>query len=211
MGEPMKAIVFDLGGVVLRWRPVELMAQALPALASDAAQAQRIALAFFEAHVPGGDWAQFDRGVIDADEVILRIVRRTGLRDVDVRAVVEAVPAHLSPLPATVELLDRLHRQGLRLHYLSNMPAPFAQHLLETHEFFGWFASGVFSSRVRMIKPERPIFDEALRRFGIEPAEALLIDDSPPNVEAARAAGWRAFQFVDAAQCDAQLQALGFR
>ncbi|HVL57841.1 MAG TPA: HAD family phosphatase [Burkholderiaceae bacterium] len=202
------AIVFDLGGVVLRWRPAELLAQALPALADTPQQAQRLSEHFFQTFGPEGDWAQFDRGTLGVDDVVGRIVRRTGLAESDVRAVVAAVPAHLQPQPEAVALIDRL-RSRWRLHYLSNMPEPFARRLLDEHRFFDWFDGGVFSSLVRMIKPERPIFDEAARRFGAEPSRLLFIDDSPVNVEAARAAGWQAMHFVDVAQCRAQLAARG--
>jgi len=37
----------------------------------------------------------------------------------------------------------------------------------------------------------------------------VFIDDHPANVLAARQCGWRAIQFVDAAQCEQELAELG--
>jgi HAD superfamily hydrolase (TIGR01509 family) len=67
----------------------------------------------------------------------------------------------------------------------------------------------VFSSRAGLIKPEPEIFAHTARLFGLEPAQTLFIDDFAHNVDAARAAGWRALQFIDPAQCEAGLRAEG--
>jgi putative hydrolase of the HAD superfamily len=113
-------------------------------------------------------------------------------------------------MPATVALLRRLHAQGRRLHFLSNMPAPYAEHLEREHVFLRCFESGVISARVQQIKPEPGIFDTAARLFGAEPAQLVFIDDVADNVHAARRAGWNALHFVDAADCEAQLRRQGW-
>jgi len=41
-------------------------------------------------------------------------------------------------------------------------------------------------------KPDGAFFAAIVERTGLAPHELLLIDDSPPNVDAARAAGWNA-------------------
>ncbi len=79
------------------------------------------------------------------------------------------------------------------------MPAPYADHLEATHDFVGWFDDGVFSARVKAIKPEPAIFALAAERFGVPPSELLFFDDHRPNIAAARAAGWAAEHFTDAA------------
>lgn len=200
-------IVFDFAGVLFRWRPQRLLQRMLPQQASDAAAAQRLADAIFQGD--GGDWADFDRGLVEPDALAGRLARRTGLTREQVRAVIDAVPAELQPMPDTVALLRRMHAQGRRLHFLSNMPAPYADHLQREHAFLRCFESGVISARVRQIKPEAAIFATAARRFGAAPAELLFIDDVPANVQAARVAGWQALQFVDAADCETRLRAVG--
>jgi FMN phosphatase YigB (HAD superfamily) len=61
------------------------------------------------------------------------------------------------------------------------------------------------------MKPEREIFALAIRQFGVEPGSTVYLDDLSANVEAARAAGLRAFQYhPDAhADCLATLRAQG--
>jgi putative hydrolase of the HAD superfamily len=201
-------IVFDFAGVLFHWQPLDLLQRTLPSHASGEAAARRLAEGIFQGW--GGDWAEFDRGTIDVPELVWRIAKRTGLRPQDVQAVVDAVPAELQPMPETVMLLERLQSAGRPLHFLSNMPHPYADHLEREHAFVSRFESGVFSARVGWIKPEAEIYAVAARRFGAQPSQLLFIDDMPDNVAAARRAGWQALRFVDAADCEAQLQAGGW-
>ncbi len=199
-------LVFDFGGVVFRWRPQELLARTLPHRAGHPSAAAALAVDFFQ-H-PTGDWAEFDRGTVDTAQLAQRIALRTGMSQAEVHRVIDAVPDELKPQTATVQLMQRLRDAGHRLFYLSNMPAPYARHLEQAHGFMRWFDDGVFSSRVRLIKPEPAIFHEAQRRFGARADELLLIDDHPPNVEAACAVGWQALRFVSAAKCESDLAAM---
>jgi putative hydrolase of the HAD superfamily len=202
----VKNIVFDFGGVVFRWQPHELMRRTLPAHAPDDASAHALVERFFENY--RGDWGQFDRGTIAVPELAGRIATRLGLSVGEVLAVIDAVPAELQPQAGTVDLLHRLHANGHAIYYLSNMPAPYAEFLERGHPFFERFTDGVFSSRVHLNKPEPEIFELAIRRFGIDPARTVFIDDMVGNVQEARAQGWQAIHFMNAAQCEAELQAL---
>ena len=171
----------------------------------DEASARELAARLFQDFTPGSDWAEFDLGRVEADMLAERIARRTGLAQVDVLAVVQAIPAHLAPQADTVALMRRLKLAGHRLFYLSNMPAPYADHLERSHDFFAWFDDGIFSARVQMMKPQPAIFHEAARRFGVAPADLLFIDDVAHNVDAARALGWQGVHFQGAAACEAAL------
>jgi len=200
-------IVFDLGGVVFRWQPLELLRETLPRRASNDDLARGLAAELFQGYAPHGDWAGFDRGELGAGALARRVARRTRLTEAEVLAFVQAVPAHLEPIAETVALLGRLKAAGHRLFYLSNMPAPFADHLLCSHAFMAWFEDGVFSSQLQLMKPQPAIFHAAARRFGLAPHELVFVDDVAYNVDTARALGWQAIWFRDAAQCAAALPA----
>ncbi|MBL8329935.1 MAG: HAD family phosphatase [Rubrivivax sp.] len=205
---PRKKIVFDFAGVLFRWHPETMLMREVPHLAPDAARAQRLKAEIFQAW--GGDWGEFDRGTVEVPALIERICRRTGLAPADVRRVVERIPLELQPMAETVQWLQRLRGEGRPLYFLSNMPEPYAAHLEREHTFVTWFADGVFSARVHHIKPERGIFELAAARFGAEPAELVFLDDHLPNVEAARALGWNAVHFTDAAAAEGALAARGW-
>jgi phosphoglycolate phosphatase-like HAD superfamily hydrolase len=92
-----------------------------------------------------------------------RIAARTGLYRDEIRRVIAGMPAELQPIVDTVALLRRLQAQGRALYYLSNMPAPFAQRLEDSHDFIALYRHGLLSSRVQLCKPEPAIFEMAQR------------------------------------------------
>ncbi len=200
-------IVFDFGGVMLRWRPLEFLPRLLPDLATSPQATQELARAIFQGF--GGDWGEFDRGVLDADALAKRIAARTGLDVNAMRYLIDSIPGELQPLPESVALLRRLDGAGRELHFLSNMPEPYARHIEAMHDFVNLFRSGIYSARVQLIKPDPAVFEHARVSFGGDAGSLLFIDDVPKNVVAARACGWQAIEFRDAAQCEAELQALG--
>lgn len=208
MSQARLRVVFDFGGVLFRWQPARLLCERLAQHGVDSANAQAWVQRFFQG-ADGGDWADFDRGTLAVPELVQRIARRTALPESEVRGVVDAVAQHLAPVPETVALVRALHAAGVRLHYLSNMPAPYADHLERSHAVMRCFDGGVFSARVGLVKPEPAIFALAARQFGAAPGELLFLDDHLPNVQAAQAAGWQALHFSDAAACGPALQAAG--
>jgi putative hydrolase of the HAD superfamily len=203
-----RALVFDFGRVVFRWRPEALVSSVIPHRAASPEAVRHWVGQVFQAY--GGDWGDFDRGVVEPPELARRIAARTGLAVSEVAAIIEGGPHELAPLPDTVAWMRRWHAQGRPLHYLSNMPEPFAAHFERTHDFMRLFESGVFSSRVKLIKPDPAIFEHAAKVFRRPPAQLLFLDDHLPNIAAARAAGWQAVHFVDAAQAEAEVVAMGW-
>ena len=200
-------VVFDFGGVVFRWQPYELMPRLLPQRARDEASTHALVTDFFQGY--NGDWGEFDRGVLEAPQLAQLIASRTGIALADVRKVIDAVPAELQPIPQTVALIRRLRERGHRLFYLSNMPAPYADHLASVNPLEEWFLDGVFSSRIKLIKPDPAIFRASAARFGIEARESVFIDDHRPNIEAARVLGWQAVHYLSHQQLEADLAGKG--
>lgn len=92
------------------------------------------------------------------------------------------------------EVVERLHGR-YPLYLLSNTNCLHHEFLVREYPVFGRFADGVFSYRVGMMKPERGIFELAIRQFGVHPAATVYLDDLPANVEAARGVGLRAFVY----------------
>jgi putative hydrolase of the HAD superfamily len=96
------------------------------------------------------------------------------------------------------------------MFYLSNMPAPYADHLERENAFIADFDDGLFSGRVGLMKPQPAMFELALQRFGIDPAQTLFIDDHPGNVDVAQRLGWQALLYTDAAALQSQLRLQGW-
>ena len=197
--------VFDFGGVVFNWKPAVLLQQVLPHHAVDEASARDCAAAIFQGFHPTSDWALFDQGGIEPEDLAHRIATRTGLTPDEVRTVIEAIPPHLVPDAGTVALMDELRGQGHQIYYLSNMPAGYADELERSHHFFDWFEDGIFSARVGQIKPNADIFETAVRQFATAGVPTVFIDDVQHNIDAARHHGWQGIRFESAQQVRAAL------
>lgn len=200
--------VFDFGGVVFNWKPLVLLQQVLPHRAVDEASARDCAAAIFQGFHPTSDWALFDQGGIEPEDLAHRIATRTGLTPDEVRTVIAAIPPHLVPDAGTVALMDELRGQGHQIYYLSNMPSGYADELERSHHFFEWFEDGIFSARVGQIKPNADIFETAVRQFATAGVPTVFIDDVQHNIDAARHHGWQGIRFESAQQVRAALSPL---
>jgi putative hydrolase of the HAD superfamily len=205
-----RTVVFDVGGVLVQWKPLELMRAYFGDRASDDAGARAVMAQVFQTFAPEADWGAFDRGHVEPGALAERIAARTGYPRAQVEALIEAIPEHLQPMPESVALLRRVRAAGHRLVLLSNMPRPYAAHLERAHECFGWFEHRTWSGRLGVMKPQREIFDHTRDAAGLDLAHAVFIDDHHGNIEAARAYGWRAIHFDNAAGCAAALEREGF-
>lgn len=86
--------------------------------------------------------------------------------------------------------------------------------LLDTLEAFGLateFDLIVGSAYEGIMKPDRAIFDRALNLLGCKPSESIFVDDSYPNVVAARSIGMNAIHFSSDLDLRAELSAVGVR
>jgi len=185
-------IVFDFGAVLFTWQPAQLLAHHFPDRIQTLEQAQQLARDVF--HHP--DWHGFDSGTVALDDVIARTASRLLLAHDELHQVLAPIGERLAPIACNIELLAGLREQrdrqgGLKLYYLSNMPAPFARALERRHDFLQWFDGGIFSGDVKLGKPDPAIFNLLASRYQLEAAETLFIDDSLANVQAADALGWQ--------------------
>ena len=202
-------VVFDLGGVVFRWEPLVLLQQLFPQRMPDEASARHWAGQIFQTFAPEADWALFDLGRIEPEALAQRIARRTGLSEQELQQLIDGIPPHLTPLQGTVDLIHELKAAGHRLYFLSNMPAPYADHLQAVHPFFVQFEQGIFSAHVQQIKPLPDIFATAQARWPLREAP-VFIDDVQHNIDAAHRHGWQGIRFETPEQVRATLVAHQF-
>lgn len=194
-------IIFDLGGVVVRWEPETLLARTF-----DDPATRKVVYSEFLDHP---DWLALDRGTLAPEDAVARAARRTGLRDHLIANLLNSVPSSLVPIPESVELLYRLKAQGHSLYCLSNMHVASIEFLERTHGFWAVFSGKVISCRVNLCKPEEQIYAHLLETFKIDPASAVFVDDVEINLAAARQFGIRTIRFESSAQCIGELKTLG--
>ena len=195
----IETVVFDVGNVLYRWD------RRLPYVAHFADPAELDA--FLETVIPLEWHAQHDAGRPAAEMV----AERSALFPQHAPLIAdwfarfnESIPG---PVPGSLELVVRLLANGVPLHGITNFGADTWAGFRPTAPVFDRFRDIVVSGDEKLAKPDPAIFALAERRFGYNPHAMLFIDDSLPNVEAARARGWHAHHFVDAKGLEAELVA----
>ncbi|RDK02742.1 HAD family hydrolase [Paraburkholderia lacunae] len=110
--------------------------------------------------------------------------------------------------PGVVELVTEMKEAGFKVGILTNNVIEWEYSWRTMVGLDHLVDLVVDSCKVRMRKPEPRIFALSAERARSQPSECALIDDLDENCAAARACGWEAVVFRDAAQTAAELRQL---
>jgi HAD superfamily hydrolase (TIGR01509 family) len=195
----IRNIVFDVGWVLVRldYRPLLGFLQAHGAqLADRDAVMTRIRLEDHETgRLPG-------QGLLER----LRALTRTQAASLEE---MRAKWLDMFELEGTmVELAHRLSER-YRVFLLSNIGDLHWAHLAREYRLHAIGHGALPSYVAGVMKPHPAIYAEAERRFALEPAATVFIDDRADNVATAHARGWRGVVHRDYSSTLSQLQRLG--
>lgn len=143
----------------------------------------------FEAAAESGEYLTSEEYLAAFNEVTGASLTADGWR--------EARRAAMTPIPGSIAALHRAAELGT-VSLLSNNPIIFRDSLAAlAPEVAGVLgpndlASAVLGAR----KPEARIYTRALSKYGVEAADALLVDDSRANLRGAEAVGIAGFQLI---------------
>lgn len=188
-----RAVLWDVGNVIVRWDPRALYAK----IFKEPADIDR-----FLSHVCTLDWhVEHDRGVAFTDNAAPLIERFPEHAD-EIRAWDERFGEMLSgPIPETAEVIEALAARDVPQFALTNMPQskwPVVQAISPAH--FGLFREAVVSGDEKVIKPAPRIYEIVLERTGLLASDLLFIDDSAANIDAAKEIGFHTHHFTDPAR-----------
>lgn len=197
-----KAVVFDVGRVLFQWQLGALFEKLID---------DRQELDWFPANVVTEEWHfEHDRGRALADMVPERIALYPQYES-HIQAYAtrfnETVPG---PVDGTHALVERLAAAGVPLFCLTNFGDEFWQMFRPTQPIFDHFADIIVSGVEKVAKPEPRIYEIVEQRSGRDGAALFFADDNPDNIAAAKARGWDAHLFSDAAGLEAALVEAGF-
>lgn len=109
----------------------------------------------------------------------------------------QAFDESLRPVPGIDDVLDALEREGVDYCLASNGGHAKIRANLDRTGLLARFTGRIFSAEdVARGKPAPDLFLHAARSLGVPPARSLVVEDSPPGVAAARAAGMRCLGYT---------------
>jgi len=198
----IKNIIFDLGGVLVDWNPRYLYRKIFDSEEQ---------IEWFLENICTGEWnAQQDAGR-GLDQATAILVAQHPEHSKDIEAYYQRWTEMLNgSIDGTVVLLEQLRRGGAhKLLALTNWSQQTFPTALELFDFLHWFEGIVVSGDEKLIKPDHRIYQVLFERYRIDPRESVFIDDSLPNIEAARELGLIGIHFKGPGELEQELRNLG--
>ncbi len=182
MKQNIKAIIFDLGGVLIDWNP----AYVFDKLIEDEEKRRH----FFQ-HICTHEWNEEQ----DAGRPIKQATEELIAAHPEWKDTIEAFYGRWTemlggPIDETVEILRQLKQTGnYKLYALTNWSAETFPIALELYDFLHWFDGRLVSGEEKVRKPDPIFYQLLLDRYQLKPDEVLFIDDNARNIGAAKELG----------------------
>ena len=184
----IRNIIFDMGGVLLRFEPAYFI-ERLGITGDDAALLHREVFR-------SADWVRMDRGTLTDEEGVRSICTRlpNHLHTAAEALICRWEHPEILPMEGMAELIAELKAAGYGIYLLSNA-------FTRQHDYWPrvpgseHFDGTLISADVKMIKPERRIYELMLSTFPLNAEECVFIDDLPTNIEMGENCGIRGVVF----------------
>lgn len=198
----IRAIIFDLGGVLIDWNPSYVFDHMF--------ESEEQKAHFFE-NICTSEWNEKQ----DAGRPLKEATETLVAQHPEWKQYIEAYYGRWEemlggPIHETVDIFRKLREKGnYKLYALTNWSAELFPIALERYEFLHWFDGRVVSGEEKMRKPFREFYQLILDRFELTPQETLFIDDNLRNVQAAEELGIKTIRFHSASQLKEALKSSG--
>lgn len=184
----IKAIVWDLEGVLLHTRDADVPTSVARRLNVPVEQMRRAFYSDFNERVDAGEFTQ--------DDFWNHILDTLDLPQEDKKHLLDFFYQDFFIDPEVLNDVRQYH-QHYQTSLLSNYSEALRPMLADHWRMDGAFDQIVISCEVHMIKPHVDIYQYTLQKLGCTANEVIFIDDKAVNIDGARAVGMQAFQFLN--------------
>ncbi len=199
-----RAVIFDLGGVVL-----ESPLPAIAAFEADAGLPHRFVARLVIEGGDDGPWARLERGELSPTRFADAFSRQGDAagHPIDAMKLLRVIATTAVPRETMVTAVARLRGAGIRVGALTNI-WPMPDRDADLDGLKRGFDQVVESFRVGMRKPESRIYELACRTLDASPTDTIFLDDLGSNLNTARALGMITLKVGDPAEALAELEHL---
>lgn len=197
----IKTVIFDIGKVLVGydWR-----ATMMEMFNADKTFADKL----FDTMFCHGVWDELDRGVWTKDQLLEGFIKTSPELEKEIRYFFDHAGVALHQYEFTKDWIRELKAKGLKLLFLSN----YSQHIIDQNpeclDFIPMLDGGIFSCDVKLIKPDKAIYEKIIKEYNLTPGEAVFLDDKLANVEAAISCGMKGIHVKNHEQAALELKEL---
>ncbi len=193
----IKNLVFDLGNVLIDFNP----RRAVNKIVAVQSEQELLYTAIFRSV----HWNQYDQGLISFDELNETLTENLPQYAHQINWILHNWYKDQPYLPGMFNLVSKLNAAGYPLYLLSNANPSFYT-FASTLDILNLFNGISISSDLKLLKPDKEIYNRFCEIHNLHPDEILFIDDQQENVKGAIAAGWWAYQFITAQELQNMLE-----
>ena len=184
----IKNIIFDLGNVLIRFKPEEFINKNIK---------EEYKEKFFNIVFKGQEWADLDRGVLEYSDAIKIFSEKVPECSLEIKKFFDNyILDALEPIEKNIEIMKSLKRK-YKLYVLSNFHYPAFDYIFKNWEFFKYFDGKIVSGHCKLLKPEKEIYKLLCSTYSLNPNECIFIDDTKVNIEAAEKLGIKGIYLTD--------------
>lgn len=197
----IKNIIFDIGNVLAAFQWKEYY--------ESFHYSQEVLERLTRATVMDPMWNEFDRGVLEEEEVLRKFIENDPGVEREIRETLTNIHDMIGRLDYAIPWLQELKDKGYHLYYLSNFSKKAHVECAHTLDFLPLMEGGILSYQEKMTKPDPAVYQLLLNRYGLKAQECVFLDDTPRNVEAAVRQGMAGIVFRSQSQATEELRKLG--
>jgi putative hydrolase of the HAD superfamily len=165
----IKNIIFDLGNVLLKFKPHEFLLRFTP----DKEYIDQFVSKVTRSKI----WLELDRGTNSVENARTIFLSKFPQEKEFIELFFDQWMDMLTPIEENIEVLKDLKESGFKTYILSNFIKETYIHVSSKYTFFSLFDGQIISGVENVIKPEKAIYELLLRRYNLVPEESLFIDD----------------------------------
>ena len=177
-----KGIIFDMDGAIIDSEPLHCQCT-IETLKDFGVE---ITLSDMDKYIGVADHVMVDSLI---NEFSINVSRDEFLKRQDEKRLVVFNKESMVSVSGTIELIQYLYDNGLKLGLASSSPRYFIEMVLNNFDLLKYFTIIVSGEELERSKPHPDIYLKAAEQIGISPIDCVAIEDANAGVRSAKAAG----------------------
>ncbi|MCR5823616.1 MAG: HAD family phosphatase [Lachnospiraceae bacterium] len=196
----IKNIILDIGDVLAHFQWRELVAKYMRLTDEEFK-------ILVDAMMTSGLWDEFDRSLMSDEEIVAKIIEKAP-------SIKDKIPEFFKHMDEIVEdygyscdWINELHAKGFKVYILSNYgKTAFEACQKNRLKFLPLVDGKVISYELKIVKPEKEIYETLLKKYDLKADECVFFDDRAVNIEGAEKVGIHGILFRSLDQAKADLE-----